>query len=69
MMTPTPLVYGMGVDLALILSVMGTVFSGNPISLNPGFSIGGASDKGNNLLNNLGGLLGESIFNPDWIIY
>ncbi|KAF2838137.1 Cloroperoxidase [Patellaria atrata CBS 101060] len=52
-------VYGMGVDLATILAVMGTVWAGNPLSLNPGFSIGGQTRKVQNLLGNLLGLLGE----------
>jgi hypothetical protein len=51
-------VYGMGVDLGTILAVMGTVFSGNPLSLDPSFSIGGSTPKNNNILGNLGGLLG-----------
>lgn len=51
-------VWGMGVDLGAILAVMGTVFVGNPLSLDPGFSIGGPSSASNNLLGNLGGLLG-----------
>lgn len=48
----------MGVDLATILSVMGTAGVGNPLSLDPGFSIGGESRKSHNLLGNLLGLLG-----------
>jgi hypothetical protein len=51
-------VYGMGIDLATIISVMGLTGAGNPISLNPGFSIGGQSPKSKNLLGNLLGLLG-----------
>lgn len=51
-------VYGMGVDLITVLAVMGTVGVGNPLSLNPGFSIGGKSRKANNVLGNLFGLLG-----------
>jgi hypothetical protein len=50
----------MGVDLATILAVMGTVWSGNPLSLNPGFSIGGPTTKSSNLLGNLFGLLGRN---------
>ncbi|KAJ6141516.1 hypothetical protein N7470_009906 [Penicillium chermesinum] len=34
-------VYGMGVDLATVLAIMGTVWTGNPLSLDPSFSIGG----------------------------
>ncbi|KAJ1712411.1 oxidase [Aspergillus flavus] len=52
-------VYGMGVDLATILGAMGTVWTGNPLSLDPSFSIGGRDTGVNNLLGNLGGLLGE----------
>lgn len=54
-------VLGMSVELALILGVMGTVWTGNPLSLNPGFSIGGTSngDGSDNLLGNLVGLLGK----------
>ncbi|KAI1865624.1 hypothetical protein JX265_007947 [Neoarthrinium moseri] len=51
-------VYGMGVDLITVLSVMGTVGVGNPLSLNPGFSIGGETSKVSNILGNLLGLLG-----------
>ncbi|OJJ35865.1 hypothetical protein ASPWEDRAFT_172654 [Aspergillus wentii DTO 134E9] len=52
-------VYGMGVDLATILALMGTVWTGNPLSLDPSFSIGGRDIGVNNLLGNLGGLLGD----------
>ena len=52
-------VYGMGVDLATVLAVMGTVWGGNPLSLDPSFSIGGKDTGVENLLGNLGGLLGE----------
>lgn len=48
----------MGIDLATILGVMGTVWVGNPLSLNPSFSIGGPSPAVNNLLDNVGGLVG-----------
>ena len=54
-------VYGMGVDLATILPIMGTVDVGDPISLDPGFSIGGESTKANNILDNLEGLLGRCL--------
>lgn len=52
-------VFGMGLDLATFLAVYGTVYDGNPISLDPGYSIGGAppSGLGSNLLGSLG-LLG-----------
>jgi hypothetical protein len=49
----------MGVDLALILAIMGTVWTGNPLSINPGFSIGGRDTGSNNILNNGLGLLGK----------
>ncbi|KAF7715040.1 Chloroperoxidase domain-containing protein [Penicillium ucsense] len=52
-------VYGMGIDLATVLAIMGTVWTGDPLSLDPRFSIGGRSTGVNNLLDNLGGLLGE----------
>ncbi|OQD82321.1 hypothetical protein PENANT_c022G01727 [Penicillium antarcticum] len=52
-------VYGMGVDLATVLAIMGTVWTGDPLSLDPSFSIGGRDTGVNNLLNNLGGILGE----------
>jgi hypothetical protein len=52
---------GMGTELALILGVMGTVWTGNPLSLDPGFSIGGPTGSSNNILGNLLGLLGEYI--------
>lgn len=52
-------VFGMDVGLATILSVMGTVHSGDPLSLTPGFSIDGYSSKVMNLLGNLLGLLGQ----------
>ncbi|KAI1812849.1 Chloroperoxidase [Poronia punctata] len=52
-------VFGMGIDLITILAVLGTVYVGNPLSLNPGFSIGGEAKRGNNILGNLLGLLGK----------
>jgi hypothetical protein len=52
------IVFGMGDDLGAALAVMGTVFVGDPLSLDPGFSIGGASPAVENLLGNLFGLLG-----------
>lgn len=51
--------YGMGVDLATILAIMGTVWTGDTLSLDPSFSIGGRDTGVNNLLGNLGGLLGQ----------
>jgi len=49
----------MGIDLITVLAVLGTVFVGNPLSLNPGFSIGGETTKSNNILGNVLGLLGK----------
>jgi hypothetical protein len=43
----------MGVDLGTVLSLMGTVWTGDPLSLNPGFSIGGESDRVSNIAQNL----------------
>ncbi|RLL98706.1 hypothetical protein CFD26_100794 [Aspergillus turcosus] len=51
-------VYEMGMDLSTILKLMGVVWTGNPLALQPSFSIGGRDTGVNNLLNNLGGLLG-----------
>lgn len=51
-------VYGMGLDIATLLSVMGTVLVGNPLSTNPGFSIGSTDPGAQNLLDNVFGLLG-----------
>lgn len=48
----------MSVELGGLLAVMGTVFVGNPLSLDPGFSIGGESTAVSNLLGNVLGLLG-----------
>lgn len=51
-------VLGMGLELATILAVMGTVFVGNPLSLNPGFSIGDTASGAQNILGNVLGLVG-----------
>lgn len=53
------IVYGMGVDLATVLAIMGTVWTGDPFSLDPRFSIGGRDTGVNNLLGNIGGLIGQ----------
>ena len=50
----------MGLDLGGALAVMGTVFVGNPLSLSPGFSIGGQTGSVENLLGNVLGLLGKN---------
>lgn len=53
-------VFGMGVELITILAIMGTVGVGDPLSLNPGFSIGGYTPEASNILDNLDGLQGTS---------
>ncbi|KAH9845358.1 Peroxidase, family 2 [Teratosphaeria destructans] len=50
-------VYGMGLDVGLILTVMGVVWSGNLLSLEPSFSIGGSDPRVQNALGNVLGLL------------
>ncbi|KAI0973767.1 Chloroperoxidase [Xylaria arbuscula] len=52
-------VFGMSIDLVRILAGVATVYVGTPLSLNPGFSIGGISPKTENILGNLFGLLGK----------
>lgn len=47
-------VYGMSLDLGGFLAVYGTVFNGNPLSTNPGYSIGGPSRFSQNILGGLG---------------
>lgn len=56
----------MGLDLATALAVMGTAFVGDPLSLDPGFSIGGYSPAVENLLGNVFGLLGLPILSPEF---
>ncbi|KAK8909066.1 hypothetical protein ACHAPF_006883 [Botrytis cinerea] len=51
-------VFGMGADLATFLTIYGLVMDGNPLSLNPGWSIGASPAQGQNILDNLFGLLG-----------
>lgn len=51
-------VYGMGVELALVLGIMGVVWTGDPISLDPSFSIGKNDTAVHNALDDLQGLLG-----------
>jgi hypothetical protein len=51
-------VYNMGIDLALVLAIMGVVWTGDPVSLDPSFSIGGNSTAVWNALDNVQGLLG-----------
>ncbi|KAI9648717.1 hypothetical protein NHQ30_003357 [Ciborinia camelliae] len=53
-------VFGMGKDLAAFLTLYGLVMDGNPLSLNPGWSIGGPSTQGQNVLDNLLGVLGPA---------
>lgn len=49
--------YGMSLDLGGFLAVYGTVFDGNPLSTDPGYSIGGPSKQSQNILDG-GGILG-----------
>lgn len=51
-------VFNFGVDLATVLGLISVLFVGNPLSTNPSYSIGGATPQVENLLDNLGGLLG-----------
>lgn len=37
--------FGMGLDIATFLSTYGTVFDGDPLSLTPGWSIGGPTQN------------------------
>ncbi|TVY16126.1 Aromatic peroxygenase [Lachnellula arida] len=59
----TEKVWGMGRDISTILAVYGTLLGGNLVSTNPSVSIGGRSTvesvNPENLLDNLGGLLGK----------
>lgn len=50
-------VLGMGIELSTVLSLLGVVWTGNPISLNPSFSIGGGGPD--NILGNVFGLVGD----------
>ncbi|KAI8951280.1 Chloroperoxidase [Xylaria longipes] len=56
---PANTVFGMSLDLVSILAGVITAYVGNPVSLHPGFSIGGMSSKSSNILGNLFGLLGK----------
>lgn len=51
-------VFNFGVDLATVLGLISVLFVGNPLSTNPSYSIGGPTTGVENLLDNLGGLLG-----------
>jgi len=48
----------MGLDLSLLLTIMGVVWGGNPVSLAPSFSIGGNTTEVWNALDNVQGVLG-----------
>lgn len=54
-------VYGMGVELALVLGIMGVVWTGDPISLDPSFSIGKNDTAVHNALDDLQGILGKRL--------
>lgn len=49
----------MSLDLGTFLAVYGTVFDGNPLSLTPGYSIGGPTSLSSNILGNLVGTVGS----------
>lgn len=51
-------VFNFGVDLATVLALISVLFVGNPLSVKPSYSIGGPTPEVENLLDNLGGLLG-----------
>ncbi|KAI1858997.1 hypothetical protein JX265_004604 [Neoarthrinium moseri] len=51
-------VYNMNIDLGTVLVTLALVFTGNPLSINPTFSIGGIDRRVNNIAGNLGGLIG-----------
>ena len=51
-------IYNMGIDLALVLAIMGVVRTGNPVSLDPSFSIGDDSTAVWNALDNAQSPLG-----------
>jgi hypothetical protein len=55
----------MGLDLGTSLAAMGTVWVGNPLSLNPGFSIGGPAESSSNILGNVLGLIGKRLWLPE----
>ncbi len=50
---------GMGLDLGTFLSVFATTMVGDLLSLNPGFSLGGATPAVEDILGNVFGLIGE----------
>lgn len=47
-------VYSMSLDLGAFLAIFGTVFDGNPLSTDPGYSIGGYSPDAQNILDGAG---------------
>jgi len=49
----------MGIDIATFLTTYSLVLSGNALSINPSYSIGDESAEAQNILDNLGGLLGK----------
>lgn len=51
-------VYGMGLDIGTFLTVYSLVLAGNPLSLNPSYSIGNFSADVENILDNAAGILG-----------
>jgi hypothetical protein len=53
------LVMGFGIDLGALLALFSTFEVGNPLSVTPGYSIGGVSAKVSPILGGLGGLFGN----------
>lgn len=51
-------VFGMALDLSTVLAVMGTVWVGDPVSLDPSFSIAGETAAVQNILGNGLGFFG-----------
>jgi len=51
----------MGIDLATILATMGTVWAGNPLSIDARFSIGGPTSANHDILGDVFGLLGKPL--------
>ncbi|KAK2000999.1 oxidase [Colletotrichum falcatum] len=57
-------VFGMGIDISAILAVLGTVFVGDPLSADPGFSIGDVSRSSPGGGGALDGVLGRLLGTP-----
>jgi hypothetical protein len=60
-------VFGMSVELATFLSALRTVFTGNPLSLNPSYSIFKSSPLVSNVLGNVLRLAGMTPSNRPFL--